>query len=114
MVENESQVTRMVLAVVQSPDSDLVENVLSNANHAYVKLPSIGGFLVERNVTFLIACSEESEKDVKELLTAAARKRVSYVAASMDNTPFPMVIPAETMVGGVTYFAINVEHFEEY
>jgi len=32
----------------------------------------------------------------------------------MDYTPFPMIIPAETMVGGVTIFILKINHFEEY
>lgn len=114
MLEESTLITRMVMAVVQSPDSDLVENTLSNAGFAYAKLPSTGGFLFEKNVTFIVACNERSEPKIKEMLNAAARKRISYVAATMDNTPFPMIIPAETMVGGVTYFSLDVEHFEEY
>jgi len=104
----------MVMAVVQSADSDLVETALQEAGFCFVKLPSSGGFLLEKNVTFLVACNLRNEGKVKELLNAAARKRISYVAAVMDNTPFPMIIPAETMVGGVTYFSMDVEHFEEY
>ena len=42
------------------------------------------------------------------------RRMVSYVAATMDYTPFPMVIPAETIVGGVTIFILKVTRFEEY
>ncbi len=114
MTELQSEITRMVVAVVQSPDSDLVETALQEASICFIKLPSSGGFLLEKNVTFLIACNHKSEMKTKELLTAAARKRISYVAAVMDNTPFPMIIPAETMVGGVTYFSMDVEHFEEY
>lgn len=114
MTNQKTEITRMVMAVVQSPDSDLVETALREASFCFVKLPSSGGFLFEKNVTFLIACDHKSESKVKELLSAAARKRISYVAAVMDNTPFPMIIPAETMVGGVTYFSMEVEHFEEY
>lgn len=114
MSEKDSQITRMIVAVVQDPDSDLVETTLEKSDFVYVKLPSTGGFLIEKNVTFIIACNEKSEPKIKEMLTSAARKRISYVAATMDNTPFPMIIPAETMVGGVTYFSMPVEHFEEY
>jgi hypothetical protein len=47
-------------------------------------------------VTFLIATDEPLKKVIVERLSAAAKKRISYVAATMDYTPFPMIIPAET------------------
>lgn len=114
MTQFDTQVTRMVLAVVHSQDSDVVESALEQEHISHVKFPSTGGFLFEKNVTFLIATDERNKGRIVQLLSAAAKKRVSYVAATMDYTPFPMVIPAETMVGGVTIFILKVDHFEEY
>lgn len=114
MTQFDTQVTRIILAVVQNQDSDLVELGLEHENIAYAKFPSTGGFLLEKNVTFLIATDEILKEKIVELLSTAAKKRISYIAATMDHTPFPMIIPAETMVGGVTLFILKVEHFEEY
>ncbi len=52
MTKQQSEITRMVIAVVQSTDSDLVETALQEAAFCFVKLPSSGGFLLEKNVTF--------------------------------------------------------------
>lgn len=114
MTHTDLPITRMVLAVVNSPDSDVVEMALQKEAFSFSKFPSTGGFLLEKSVSFLIASDENSVPRIIELLSAAAKKRISYVAATMDYTPFPMVIPAETMVGGVTIFILKVEHFEEY
>lgn len=114
MKQFDTQVTRMVLTVVHSQDSEIVEKELEQEGISYVKFPSTGGFLLEKNVTFLIATDEQNTNRVVDLLSTAAKKRISYVAATMDYTPFPMVIPAETMVGGVTIFIMKVDHFEEY
>ena len=114
MSKLETPVTRMELAVVNDQDSDIVEEALQQERTSFSKFPSTGGFLLEKNVTFLIATDDRQKDKVVELLSAAAKKRVSYVAATMDYTPFPMVIPAETMIGGVTIFTMKVEHFEEY
>ncbi|MDD2521486.1 MAG: cyclic-di-AMP receptor [Anaerolineaceae bacterium] len=114
MTQFDTQVTRMVLAVVHSQDSDVVETELEQEGVSYAKFPSTGGFLFEKNVTFLIATDEQHTEKIVDLLSAAAKKRISYVAATMDYTPFPMIIPAETMVGGVTIFILKVDHFEEY
>ncbi len=114
MTQFDTQVTRMVLAVVHSQDSDIVELALDQEGISYAKFPSTGGFLLEKNVTFLIATDEPNKELIVERLSAAAKKRISYVAATMDYTPFPMIIPAETIVGGVTIFTLKVNHFEEY
>ncbi len=114
MAQFETEVTRMVLAVVHSQDSDVVQLALDQEGVSYTRFPSTGGFLLEKNVTFLIATDKPNTVKIVELLSAAAKKRISYVATTMDYTPFPMVIPAETMVGGVTIFILKVDHFEEY
>ena len=114
MTQFDTQVTRMILAVVHSQDSEIVELALEQEGISYVKFPSTGGFLLEKNVTYLIATDEHNKDVIVERLSAAAKKRISYVAATMDYTPFPMIIPAETMVGGVTIFTMKVDHFEEY
>ena len=114
MTQFDTHVTRMVLAVVHSQDSDIVELALEQESISYVKFPSTGGFLLEKNVTFLIPTDEQRKEVIIERLSAAAKKRISYVAASMEYTPFPMIIPAETMVGGVTIFTMKVNRFEEY
>ncbi len=114
MTQFDTQVTRMVLAVVHSQDCEIVEMALEQEGFSYVKFPSTGGFLLEKNVTFLIATDEHNKQTIVDRLSEAAKKRISYVAATMDYTPFPMIIPAETMVGGVTIFILKVNHFEEY
>ncbi|NLB70397.1 MAG: hypothetical protein GX797_00120 [Chloroflexi bacterium] len=114
MTQFDTEVTRMVLAVVHTQDSEVVQLALEQEGISYARFPSTGGFLLEKNVTFIIATDELNTPKIVELLSAAAKKRISYVAATMDYTPFPMIIPAETMVGGVTIFILNVEHFEEY
>ena len=114
MTQIDTQVTRMILAVVHCQDCEIVELALEKEGVSYAKFPSTGGFLLEKNVTFLIATDEPLKKVIVERLSAAAKKRISYVAATMDYTPFPMIIPAETMVGGVTIFTMKVDHFEEY
>lgn len=105
---------KLLIAVVQSQDSDFVERVLEQAAYSYGKLPSAGGFLRERNVTFLIACAEENIPELKELLATAAKRRVSYLATPIDNAPFPILIPAETIIGGANIFTLDLDHFEEF
>lgn len=111
---DQSEVYQQVLiAVVQNQDSDLVELVLEQAGHNYNKLPSAGAFLRERSVTFLIKCNDSNRQEIIKILASAAKKRVSYVATPLDNSPFPIVSPSETLIGGVSLFTLDIEHFEE-
>ena len=58
-MNDEKKINKLLIVVVQSQDSDLVERALDQASFCFGKLPSAGGFLRERNVTLLVGCSEE-------------------------------------------------------
>ena len=103
----------LIIAVVQSQDSDLVELVLNQENFKFTRLPSVGGFLRESNVTFLIGCPAARDDKVREILMTAAKKRVTFVSAPSEIGPLPIPIPTETMVGGVSMLTLDIDHFEE-
>lgn len=109
----ESQKTVMIIAVVQALDDDLVSAELEDNNLSYSKLPSIGGFLREKNVTFIIACSEEKQPFVHKLLLDAAKKRVTFIATPLESGPIPVPVPVESVVGGVKAFTIVLDDFQE-
>lgn len=105
---------KLIIAVVQSQDGELVERTLEEANYSFGKLPSVGGFLRERNETFLIASSETEIPELLDLLSSVAKRRVSYLATPIDNAPFPIVIPTETVIGGANIFELDLDYFEEF
>ena len=109
----ESQKTIMVIAIVQALDSDLVSSELDENNFSYSKLPSVGGFLREKNVTFIIACALKKEAFVHQLLLEAAKKRVTFIATPLENGPIPVPVPVESVVGGVKAFSIVLDDFQE-
>ena len=103
----------LIIAIVQSQDSDLVELVLNQEEYKFTRLPSVGGFLKECSVTFLIGCADSQRENVKEILMTAAKKRVTFVSAPSEIGPLPIPIPTETLVGGVSMLTLGIEHFEE-
>ncbi|HPL81044.1 MAG TPA: cyclic-di-AMP receptor [Anaerolineaceae bacterium] len=109
----EKKIDKLLIAVVQSQDSDLVEHVLAETACVFGKLPSAGGFLRERNVTFLIGCSQDNVPAIKDLLASTAKRRVSYLATPIDNAPFPILLPTETVIGGANVFELDIDYFEE-
>ncbi len=113
MSENAQTNQRMLLAIVTGPDSENVENALAKTTYPFAKLPSVGGLLRERNVTFLIGCPEEEADQLRKLLQEVAGRRIGYVAPVIDNLPMGSLIPTEVQIGGVTIFDLEIEHYEE-
>jgi uncharacterized protein YaaQ len=109
----ESQKTIMVIAVIQALDSDLVCSELDENKFSYSKLPSVGGFLREKSVTFIIASALEKVPFVHQLLLEAAKKRVTFISTPLENGPIPVPVPVESVVGGVKSFSILLDDFQE-
>ena len=113
MSENAQTHQRMLLAIVTGPDSDNVENTLAKTSYPFAKLPSVGGLLRERNVTFLIGCPESDTDQLRKLLQEVAGRRIGYVSPVLDNLPMGSLIPTEVQIGGVTILDLPIEHYEE-
>ncbi len=103
----------MIIAVVQALDSDLVCFELDEKNLTYSRLPSVGGFLREKNVTFIIACAPDKEDQVYQLLLDAAKKRVTFIATPLENGPILVPMAVESVVGGVKAFSIELDDYQE-
>jgi len=73
MSEIDINSNRLLIAVIQTADCDLLEKALDEANFGYYHLPSVGGFLREHNVTFLIGCSDENYVSVKNILISTCK-----------------------------------------
>jgi uncharacterized protein YaaQ len=110
--ENASQ-EKLLIAVVQSQDSEIVVDVLENESFSVTRLPSVGGFLGQRNVTLLMGVTENLVSRAKELLEKTCRKRVAFIAVPVENAPLSMPMPTPVTVGGVSIFSLDIEHHEE-
>ncbi|HOA22046.1 MAG TPA: cyclic-di-AMP receptor [Anaerolineaceae bacterium] len=104
---------KLIIAVIQASDSDVLTEVLQEQNIPFTRLPSVGSFLRERNATYLVSCKESDEAAVRELLTSTCQKRIAFIATPIENAPLPMPYPTETVVGGINLFSLDLEHFEE-
>lgn len=113
MTTNESKHEQLLIAVVQSQDSDLVDMVLSEQGQNFTRLPSTGGFLREKNVTFLIGCQRKDYPKIKEILINTAKKRVTFITTPSESGPVPIPVPIETVVGGVTLLGLDIDEIVE-
>ena len=105
----------LLRAVVQAQDMERAQNGLEEINLRSSVLPSIGGFLGQKNNTLLIGCGENQLSDVTRILQENCHQRIEYMALPMDNTSVAvqLVTPMPVSVGGDTIFSLEVEHQEE-
>ncbi|MFZ3070553.1 MAG: cyclic-di-AMP receptor [Anaerolineaceae bacterium] len=113
MTESRTPAKSLFIAVIQAQDSDLLEAALDEIQMPFSRLPSVGGFLREHNVTFLIGSDESNHDSIKELLMSTCKKRIAYIATPVENAPLPIPYPTETVVGGISLFSLDLDHFEE-
>jgi uncharacterized protein YaaQ len=113
MDEMDAEARKLIIAVIQASDSDLLTETLEEHKVLFTRLPSVGSFLSERNATYLVSCEAQDEDSVRELLITTCQKRIAFIATPIENAPLPMPYPTETVVGGINLFSLDLEHFEE-
>lgn len=113
ITNNPNQPDLMLLAIVQAQDAENTINALIKLNLSVTRLPSIGGFLGQRNVSLLIGLHHSQEDSALEALAHNCRQRIEYIAVPMESAPLPLPAPTPIPVGGATVFAFNVDHYEE-
>jgi uncharacterized protein YaaQ len=102
------------MAVVQEQDTDSAMRILEGLDVSVVYLASTGGFLGRRNATLLIGLPENMEDRTIHALQQTCCQRVEYVTFPLEGSPMPLPTPVPVTVGGVTFFALPVERFEEF
>jgi uncharacterized protein YaaQ len=106
---------KAVIAVVQGQDTARVSQALRQKGIAFTTIDSTGGFLRERNATFMIGISDEQLETVVDLLAANSHTRSEYVSSypsAFDPAEFYMPRPIEVQVGGATVWVLDVEYYE--
>ena len=81
----------------------------------FTTVNSTGGFLRERNCTFMIGIPDEQLDGVLEVISANCKTRSEYVSSypsAFDPTEFYMPRPVEVQVGGASVWILDVEHYE--
>ena len=107
-------VTRMLIAVIQSQDIDAANTALKNIDIHATRLPSVGGFLGRRNATLMLGLPPEDVEKAKQALQESCRQRIEYLAIPLESAPLPLPTPTPITVGGANIFAVNIERFEEF
>lgn len=116
MAEEKSKkkkVDLMMMAIVQAQDAQNAEEALCKQGLSVTRLPSVGGFLGQRNATLLIGLADEEKDKALSAMRTVCRERTEYIAVPLESAPLPMPTPTPITVGGAIVFTFTVEHFEE-
>jgi uncharacterized protein YaaQ len=106
---------KAIVAVVQGQDTVKLGNALRKEDVRFTTIDSTGGFLREKNTTFMLAVTDENLENMIELIKANCQTRDEYVSSypsAFDPTEFYMPRPIEVQVGGASVWVLDVEHFE--
>ncbi len=106
---------KAVVAVVQGQDTIKLGNALRQKNIPFTTIDSTGGFLRERNSTFMMGTSDDQLQRVLDVISANCHTRSEYVSSypsAFDPAEFYMPRPIEVQVGGASVWILDVEYFE--
>ena len=106
-------ITQLLLVIVQSQDADRAEKAASDVSLYVSRISSVGGFLRQRNVTFLIGANETCYDEIVKALRENCLKRVEYITIPLEGVPLPLPAQTPITIGGAHLFSFDVEHFEE-
>jgi uncharacterized protein YaaQ len=106
---------KAVVAVVQGQDTIKLGNALRQKGIPFTTVDSTGGFLRERNSTFMMGTSDDELQRVLDVISANCHTRSEYVSSypsAFDPAEFYMPRPIEVQVGGASVWVLDVEYFE--
>lgn len=105
---------KLILAIVNSDDSNVVQTELTKAGFGATKMATTGGFLMAGNTTFMIGVDDDKVQEAVDLIKRFSQRRNQIVPNSNDfGTGLYGAFPSEITVGGATIFVLDVESFEK-
>ena len=114
MAENiPGKIDLMMMAIVQAQDASNAEEALCREGFSVTRLPSVGGFLGQRNCTLLVGLPHAEVNKAMDAMRTVCRERTEYIAVPLESAPLPMPTPTPVTVGGAIIFTFQVEQFEE-
>ena len=105
---------KMIMAIVNSDDSNAVVQNLMKSHFSATRLASSGGCLRAGNVTILVGVEDDKVQEVIDIIQkySKSRRQMIPTAAEVGMNFYP-TMPVEIMVGGATIFVLNVDRFEK-
>ena len=108
---------KLVIAIVQERGKQKLCDAFVREGIPYTKLDSFGGFLRERNFTFLIGVEPTEIDRVLGVIKAACHVAERFVnVANAPNPQIPLLSPSLVKVesGGAVAFVVEVDSFHKF
>lgn len=108
---------KMVMAIVQDKDSNMVSAALAKAHVQATRFNSAGSFLRSGNTTFMIGVDDERVDEVIDIIQATSHTRKQFMTPplNMDSiVDSGSSFPVEVEVGGATIFVMPIESFRHF
>lgn len=108
---------KLVIAVVQDQDKNILSDAFYEADIRATKLSSTGGFLRSGNTTFIVGIEEDRVDDVLDIIKNSCQSREQFISSpvnldvSLDVTAF---YPVKVKVGGATVFVLPIDAFHRF
>lgn len=115
MKQEADSIMKLVLAIVNNDDSAVAASALTQEGYFVTKLSTTGGFLMVGNTTLLIGTEDGRIGQIKEILSkyCSTRKQVNPSSCSFGKGLKHDGLGDEVVVGGATFFVLNVESYEK-
>ncbi len=105
---------KLVVAVLQKDDSEMVNLELTKAGFSVTNLASTSGFLSAEGSVILCGVEEEQVQDVLALIKNQSHKRKKFLQSLSECSDKEQVQPpVEVNVSAATVFVLDIEHFEK-
>ena len=99
---------KMIIAIVQSKDSNRLRKAFNKADIHVTQLSTTGGFLREGN-------EDERVQEVLSVIKKNAESREQYVTSQMHmDVEGGSAFPVNVKIGGATVFVLPVEDFIKF
>lgn len=106
---------KMITAIINKTDTDMVCDSLRHAGFSFTKIASSGGFLTRGNTTILLGVEDEQLETALDIIRRNCRQRTAPMPSAVQGyvgRPFAPAT-ASVPVGGATVFVYTVDHFEK-
>ena len=105
----------MIIAIVQSKDSNRLRKAFNKAEIQVTQLSTTGGFLREGNATFLIGVKDDRVQTVLDVIKKNAVAREQYVTSQRHiDAEGGSAFPVNVRIGGATVFVLPIEQFLKF
>lgn len=108
---------KMITAIVQDQDANVLTKALVKAGFRATRLASTGSFLRAGNTTFIMGVEDEQLDDALALIDQTAKTRTQMMTPAMNPGTVMESVgtePLNVQIGGATVFVQDVEQFHRF